>query len=291
MAKPQSMNADEPWVAIQKRTFTNWVNIQLNARQLRVEDLETDFMDGVSLIGLCEIVAKGSVGKYNKTSPIQGGEATTNARQFARNAQANCDIAINFIKAQGVRLENVGAVDIVEGNLRIILGFVWSLILRYQLAEGNQSFKQYKEALLHWVKSVIGKDTDYGLDINNFKGDWVNGNALGALVDAFKWKSIENWAADGDALEKNTFAITTATEQLSIPGILAPQDVGLDELSLLCYLDFFYDRSKTNPPNVRPKGAGYKSSAPAVAPVLGGWRKLDAERAANAPCNVRMTWS
>lgn len=56
MAGPVS--AEQPWVQIQKRTFTNWVNIQLAERGLRIEDLQTDFMDGESLINLVELVSK-----------------------------------------------------------------------------------------------------------------------------------------------------------------------------------------------------------------------------------------
>lgn len=89
--------ADPAFVEIQKRTFTNWVNIQLSERNLHIDDLQYDFMDGESLINLVEILSKGSVGKYSRKSSVQSGAETTNARQFARNAQANIDIALRYL--------------------------------------------------------------------------------------------------------------------------------------------------------------------------------------------------
>ena len=44
------------WIRIQARVFANWVNIQLMDKKLRINDIRTDFMDGVSLIALVEKV-------------------------------------------------------------------------------------------------------------------------------------------------------------------------------------------------------------------------------------------
>ena len=34
-----------------------------------------------------------------------------------------------------VRLESIGAEDIVDGNKRLILGLVWTIILRFQIQD------------------------------------------------------------------------------------------------------------------------------------------------------------
>ena len=51
--------ADRSWIDVQKKTFTNWVNDKLKETDKRVEDLETDLDDGVTLIKLLEVLAPG----------------------------------------------------------------------------------------------------------------------------------------------------------------------------------------------------------------------------------------
>ena len=71
----------------------------------------------------------------------------------------------NSITALKVRLENIGAEDIVDGNPRMILGLIWTIILRFQIQEieidvdddesaGGKTTekKSAKEALLLWCQ-------------------------------------------------------------------------------------------------------------------------------------------
>ena len=63
-----------------------------------------------------------------------------------------------------MRLENIGAEDIVDCNPRMILGLIWTIILRFQIQEieidvnededENKSTekKSAKEALLLWCQ-------------------------------------------------------------------------------------------------------------------------------------------
>ena len=51
--------ADKGWIDVQKKTFTNWVNDRLKVTDRKVDDLQTDFDDGVNLIKLLEVLAPG----------------------------------------------------------------------------------------------------------------------------------------------------------------------------------------------------------------------------------------
>lgn len=42
---------------------------------------------------------------------------------------------IYLLYIQQVRLESIGAEDIVDGNPRLILGLIWTIILRFQIQE------------------------------------------------------------------------------------------------------------------------------------------------------------
>lgn len=47
----------------------------------------------------------------------------------------NVDKALQFLKEQKVHLENMGSHDIVDGNHRLTLGLVWTIILRFQVVQ------------------------------------------------------------------------------------------------------------------------------------------------------------
>ena len=58
------------WIDVQKKTFTNWVNEKLKDTPYKVEVLEKDLDDGVTLIKLLEILANKKMHKrYPPTLP------------------------------------------------------------------------------------------------------------------------------------------------------------------------------------------------------------------------------
>lgn len=51
----------------------------------------------------------------------------------------NVDKALQFLKDQRVHLENMGSHDIVDGNPRLSLGLIWTIILRFQVCIINNN--------------------------------------------------------------------------------------------------------------------------------------------------------
>lgn len=47
----------------------------------------------------------------------------------------NVNKALDFIKSRGVALTNIGAEDIVNKNLKLVLGMLWTIILRFTIAD------------------------------------------------------------------------------------------------------------------------------------------------------------
>ena len=45
----------------------------------------------------------------------------------------NVDKSLTFLGEKAVKLENMGAHDIVDGNSRLTLGLIWTIILRFQV--------------------------------------------------------------------------------------------------------------------------------------------------------------
>ncbi|CAG0919941.1 unnamed protein product, partial [Notodromas monacha] len=223
-AKGMQIKGNEDlWVEIQAHTFRNWVNEQIKPTGLVVQDLETDFCDGLKLIALLEVLQKKSIRKI--ANPI-------NQHQFLENVQ----FALNSIENDGIKLVNIGNEDIVNGNLKLILGLIWSLILRYQI--GRSKFPP-KKLMLAWLQAVIPECRP-----TNFTSDWNSGISLSALLDYCKPGLFPNWRDldPNDGIRNCKRAMELAQREFDIPMVLEPEYLAspyLDELSGMTYLSYF----------------------------------------------------
>ncbi|GMT33926.1 hypothetical protein PFISCL1PPCAC_25223, partial [Pristionchus fissidentatus] len=91
---------------IQTRTFTNWINLQLEPHQY-VEELTRDLADGQRLIAVVErLQKKRCTGKIYTSSPSE--------MQCTMNVQ----MALDALREEGMRLVNIAAKDIVDGDVK-----------------------------------------------------------------------------------------------------------------------------------------------------------------------------
>lgn len=220
------------WQDIQQKTFTRWCNESLKSRGRHINDLIADLKDGLNLINLVEILAKKPVGKYNHNPriPMQKIE--------------NLAIVVKFLtEKEKIKLVNIGAEDIFQGNARIILGLIWTLILHYQIGmdRDNNAATTPKQELLEWVRSKIPE-----YNINNFTKDWNDGRALNALCDALGpglapgHKSMN----PNDGSGNNQKGIDLANATWGVPKIIDGADMAnpkVDEHSVMTYISYFRD--------------------------------------------------
>ena len=75
----------------------------------------------------------------------------------------------------GIKLVNIGNEDIVKGNLKLILGLIWSLIVRYQI--GRSKFPPRK-LMLAWLQAALPE-----CKVSNLTTDWNSGVLLSALLN------------------------------------------------------------------------------------------------------------
>ncbi|KFM80818.1 Filamin-A, partial [Stegodyphus mimosarum] len=223
-ARAMHIKGDEYiWVEIQEKTFKNWVNEQIKPLNMSITNLQTDFSDGLKLIALIEVLQKRKLKKIRK--PL-------NQHQCLENVQ----IALQAMASDNIKLVNIGNTDIVEGNLKLILGLIWSLILRYQI--GRTNFPP-KKLMLSYLQAVLPD-----LHISNFTSDWNSGIALSALLDYCKPGLFPHWNSLSikNSVENCRTAMYLARDEFSIPMILTPEDLAshnLDELSGMTYLSYF----------------------------------------------------
>lgn len=48
---------------------------------------------------------------------------------------ANVNKALDFIASKGVKLVSIGAEEIVDGNVKMTLGLIWTIILRFAIQD------------------------------------------------------------------------------------------------------------------------------------------------------------
>ena len=158
---------------IQKRTFTRWVNSFLRKLDLEISDLFKDLGDGVKLLALLEVISATELEK-----PSRG--------KLRLHKIENVSKALSFLRASKVKLENISAENIVEGNPRLTLGLIWTLILRFQIQEIRLEgdAKSAKDALLYWCQKVTRPYDN--VKIENFTYSWQDGLGFNAIIHAFR---------------------------------------------------------------------------------------------------------
>uniref|UniRef100_A0A672IT38 Calponin-homology (CH) domain-containing protein n=1 Tax=Salarias fasciatus TaxID=181472 RepID=A0A672IT38_SALFA len=218
---------------VQKKTFTKWVNSQLaKTGKPPVEDLFSDLCDGRRLLELLE--------------GLSGHELVKLERGFTRvHSLNNVNRALQILQKNNVELVNIGAADIVDGNHKLILGLIWSIILHWQVKDvmkdvmaGLQQTNSEK-ILLSWVRQNTRQYPE--VNVVNFSSSWNDGLAFNALIhshrpELFDWSSVEKKASATDRLEH---AFTTAEQHLGIERLLDPEDVAVphpDKKSIIMYV-------------------------------------------------------
>uniref|UniRef100_A0A8C4WF71 Spectrin beta chain n=1 Tax=Gopherus evgoodei TaxID=1825980 RepID=A0A8C4WF71_9SAUR len=221
--------------AVQKKTFTKWVNSHLARVTCRIADLYNDLRDGRMLIRLLEVLSGEQLPK-----PTKG--------RMRIHCLENVDKALQFLKEQKVHLENMGSHDIVDGNHRLTLGLIWTIILRFQIqdisveTEDNKEKKSAKDALLLWCQM---KTAGYqNVNVHNFTTSWRDGLAFNAIVHKHRPDLI-----DIDTLKKCNAhynlqnAFNVAEKELGLTKLLDPEDVNVDqpdEKSIITYVATYY---------------------------------------------------
>ena len=152
-----------------------------------------------------------------------------------------------------------GPQDIIEHNLKLILGLVWSLILRYQISSSSATTLEEKhgeetkavpkisakQMLMGWTNAVLSN-----MAASNFTTDWNDGKRLSALVDRCQPGLIPNYSSldPHNALHNIENAMSLAEKHLNIPRVLLPEDLAVpkpDELSVMTYISYFCQPDST----------------------------------------------
>uniref|UniRef100_A0A8C6KMK0 Actinin alpha 4 n=1 Tax=Nothobranchius furzeri TaxID=105023 RepID=A0A8C6KMK0_NOTFU len=204
---------DPAWEKQQRKTFTAWCNSHLRKAGTQIENIEQDFRDGLKLMLLLEVISGERLPK-----PERG--------KMRVHKINNVNKALDFIASKGVKLVSIGAEEIVDGNAKMTLGMIWTIILRFAIQD----------------ISVEAACTPNLICSSN---SWKDGLAFNALIHRHRPDLI-----DYDSLRKDdpvtnlNNAFEVAEKHLDIPKMLDAEDiVGTlrpDEKAIMTYVSCFY---------------------------------------------------
>lgn len=221
--------------SVQKKTFCKWVNSHLARVGCRIQDLYVDLRDGKMLIKLLEVLSGERLPR-----PTKG--------KMRIHCLENVDKSLMFLNEQRVHLENMGAHDIVDGNPRLTLGLIWTIILRFQIQDitveqaDSSETKSAKDALLLWCQM---KTAGYAnVNVRNFTTSWRDGLAFNAIIHKHRPDLIqyEKLTKSNPNYNLNN-AFNTAEERLGLTSLLDAEDVCVeypDEKSIITYVVTYY---------------------------------------------------
>uniref|UniRef100_A0A8C7VZR1 Actinin alpha 3b n=1 Tax=Oncorhynchus mykiss TaxID=8022 RepID=A0A8C7VZR1_ONCMY len=199
---------DPAWEKQQRKTFTAWCNSHLRKAGTQIENIEDDFRNGLKLMLLLEVISGERLPKPDKG-------------KMRFHKIANVNKALDFICSKGVKLVSIGAEEIVDGNTKMTLGMIWTIILRFAIQDISVEETSAKEGLLLWCQR---KTAPYrNVNVQNFH---------------------IRCAQSDDPIGNLNTAFEVAEKYLDIPKMLDAEDIvntpKPDEKAIMTYVSCFY---------------------------------------------------
>ncbi|NXY90493.1 UTRO protein, partial [Alcedo cyanopectus] len=200
-----------------------------------VKDMFTDLKDGRKLLDLLE-------GLTGKLLPKERGSTRVHALN-------NVNRVLQVLHQNNVELVNIGGTDIVDGNPKLTLGLLWSIILHWQVKDVMKNIMSdlqqtnSEKILLSWVRQSTRPYSQ--VNVLNFTTSWADGLAFNAVIhrhkpELFSWDKVIRMSP----VERLEHAFSVAKNHLGIEKLLDPEDVAVqlpDKKSIIMYLTSLFE--------------------------------------------------
>ncbi|XP_059256866.1 utrophin isoform X4 [Mustela nigripes] len=221
---------------VQKKTFTKWINARFSkSGKPPINDMFTDLQDGRKLLDLLEGLTGTSLPKERGSTRV--------------HALNNVNRVLQVLHQNNVDLVNIGGTDIVDGNHKLTLGLLWSIILHWQVKDvmkdvmSDLQQTNSEKILLSWVRQSTRPYSQ--VNVLNFTTSWTDGLAFNAVLhrhkpDLFSWDRVVKMSP----IERLEHAFSKAQTYLGIEKLLDPEDVAVqlpDKKSIIMYLTSLFE--------------------------------------------------
>ena len=220
-----TLEIDDVGDSREERVFRMWIN-SLCLDEVFVNDLFEDLRDGVIFLKIIDFLDPGIV-PWKKVTTAHG------MSKFKK--VENTNLVVTLGKEMRFTLVNVGGVDIIDGNKKIILAITWQLLRRYtlqvlsDLAASDGSAVMSEERVVLWANdkvAALGKSRK----IRNLKdkttADSLFFMELIAAVEprAVEWDLVTAGVSEEEKMLNAKFAISSA-RKLGACVFLTPEDI------------------------------------------------------------------
>ncbi|XP_031752804.1 microtubule-actin cross-linking factor 1 isoform X18 [Xenopus tropicalis] len=251
---------------VQKKTFTKWVNKHLIKVRKHINDLYEDLRDGHNLISLLEVLSGIRLNKdpeaprslrlsrlpsrrlllMREDLEEDPDDAPREKGRMRFHRLQNVQIALDFLKQRQVKLVNIRNDDITDGNPKLTLGLIWTIILHFQISDiyvsGESGDMSAKEKLLLWTQKVTAGYT--GIKCTNFSSCWSDGKMFNAIIHRYRPDLVDMQKVELQGNRENLEQAFEIAESLGVTRLLDSEDVDVaspDEKSVITYVSSIYD--------------------------------------------------
>uniref|UniRef100_A0A4W4G7Z8 Actinin alpha 3b n=1 Tax=Electrophorus electricus TaxID=8005 RepID=A0A4W4G7Z8_ELEEL len=227
---------DPAWEKQQRKTFTAWCNSHLRKAGTQIENIEEDFRNGLKLMLLLEVISGERLPKPDKG-------------KMRFHKIANVNKALDFICSKGVKLVSIGAEEIVDGNVKMTLGMIWTIILRFAIQDISVEVVVMMNgfcSLLLCFSFTASLILSSALSLSPLSHSlWKDGLALCALIHRHRPDLIDySKLRKDDPIGNLNTAFEVAEKFLDIPRMLDAEDIvntpKPDEKAIMTYVSCFY---------------------------------------------------
>jgi len=211
----------------EERAFRMWIN-SLGIKDLYMNSLFEDVKDGLGLLKVIDRIEPGLVDW--KQAELQPNN------KFKKVANNNYAVTLGKGKELNLSLVGIQGSDIVDGNKKLILGYVWQLMRHHTLKfVAEVQSKKFggkpvtDEMIIAWANDTVrqsGKDSKMA----GFKDPTLSDSLffldLLAAIDprVIAWENVNEGKTSDDKLQNARYAISVA-RKLGATIFLLPEDI------------------------------------------------------------------
>ena len=226
----------EPWELVQCKTMMNWANAyiaKVNA-EMKIEDPSTQLEDGLRLIALVESLTGESLGRYHKNPRLQP--------HMIENLNLPLNLVNESVRSKGLKVF-YSAEDILDGNMKMILGLFWILISKFMIDYISDGDKSAREGLLLWCQRRT-KNYD-NVQVTDLYKSFQDGLAFCAIFHSRDPNSVPYSTLTAAGKFQNLEKAFTAGEAIGVPRLIDVEDLKqggayMDEKTVMTYLSMMW---------------------------------------------------